>query len=127
MEDMKVLERVRNGDADAFAEIVERYQAQISSYLYRMIGDYEATKDLAQDTFVKAYKGVLKTDFNYSFKAWLYKIATNNVIQHSRRRKLISFIPFSKLSEHGYLLDTTPDKTENKLIVRHILSKISRR
>ena len=95
MEEARVIALVRAGEADAFAEIIEHYQASIIRYLYRMTGDYEMAKDLAQETFVQAYKGILKTDAELSFKAWLYRIATNNALQHHRRKKLLSFIPFT--------------------------------
>ena len=95
MEEARVIALVRAGEADAFAEIIERYQASIIRYLYRLTGDYEMAKDLAQDTFIQAYKGILKTDAELSFRAWLYRIATNNALQHHRRKKLLSFIPFT--------------------------------
>jgi len=95
LEEARVIALVRAGEADAFAEIIGYYQAPIIRYLYRMTGDYEMAKDLAQDTFIQAYKGILKTDAELSFKAWLYRIATNNVLQHRRRKKLLSFIPFT--------------------------------
>ncbi len=95
MEEARVIALVRAGEADAFAEIIEHYQAPIIRYLYRLTGDYEMAKDLAQDTFIQAYKGILKTDAELSFKAWLYRIATNNALQHRRRKKLLSFIPFT--------------------------------
>ena len=99
MEEARVIALVRAGEADAFAEIIEHYQASIIRYLYRMTGDYEMAKDLAQDTFIQAYKGILKTNAELSFKAWLYRIATNNALQHHRRKKLLFFIPFTS-GEH---------------------------
>ena len=95
MEEARVIALVRAGEADAFAEIIEHYQAPIIRYLYRMTGDYEMAKDLAQDTFIQAYKSILRTDAELSFRAWLYRIATNNALQHRRRKKLLSFIPFA--------------------------------
>ena len=95
LEEAQVIALVRAGEVDAFAEIVEHYQSPIIRYLFRMMGDYEMAKDLAQDTFVQAYKGILKTDAELSLKAWLYRIATNNALQHHRRKKLLSFIPFT--------------------------------
>jgi len=125
LDDVQIIVQVREGNTDAFAEIVERYQIPINHYIYRMTGDCEVAKDLAQDTFVKAYKGILKTDSNLSFKAWLYRIATNNALQHNRRRKLLSFIPFSNLSEHSSVFKAPPDQIEDKLIIKQVLSKIS--
>ena len=75
MEEARVIALVRAGEADAFAEIIGYYQAPIIRYLYRLTGDYEMAKDLAQDTFLQAYKGILKTNAELSFKAWLYRIA----------------------------------------------------
>lgn len=99
MEEARVIALVRAGEADAFAEIIGHYQAAIIRYLYRLTGDYEMAKDLAQDTFIQAYKGILKTDAELSFKAWLYRIATNNALQHRRRKRLLSFIPFTSKEE----------------------------
>ena len=104
MEDSSVIALVRAGEVDAFAEIVGHYQSPIIRYLYRLTGDYEMAKDLAQDTFVQAYKGILKTDAELSFRAWLYRIATNNALQHRRRKKLLSFIPF--ISKEHDIADT---------------------
>ena len=87
MDEALILESVRNGDTDAFAGIIERYQLPITRYLYRLTGNWETARDLAQDTFIQAYKSILKTDFNTSFKAWLYKTATNNSYQFFRKYK----------------------------------------
>jgi RNA polymerase sigma-70 factor (ECF subfamily) len=92
LDEVAAIALVQAGNSDAFAEIIDKYQIPIQRYLYRLTGDYELARDLAQDTFVQAYKGILKTKEDISFKAWLYRIATNNAWQHRRRKKLISFI-----------------------------------
>jgi RNA polymerase sigma-70 factor (ECF subfamily) len=116
--------QVRQGNTNAFTEIVEKYQSAIVRYLYRMTGDYETAKDLAQDTFVNAYKGIFKTDSELSFKAWLYRIATNNALQYNRRRKIISFISFSDLSENSPVLKDSGGNSEDNLLIRQTLAKI---
>ena len=73
MDETRVIAQVRRGRTDAFGEIVEHYQAPIVRYLSRITGDIEVARDLAQDTFIQAYKSILKTDSELSFKAWLYK------------------------------------------------------
>ena len=78
MDEAQVIAQVRTGRTDAFGEIVEHYQAPIVRYLLRMTGDQEVAQDLAQDTFVQAFRAILKTTSELSFNAWLYKIATNN-------------------------------------------------
>jgi RNA polymerase sigma factor (sigma-70 family) len=116
---------VRQGNSDAFAAIVEHYQSPIIRYLYRMTGNYEVAEDLAQDTFVKAYKGILRTDSELAFKAWLYRIATNNALQYHRRKKLLSFIPLSSLSANNPALKAPPGNNEDRLLIKQVLSRVS--
>lgn len=125
MDEAQVIALVRKGNADAFAEIVEHYQAPISRYLYRLTGDHEVTQDLVQDTFLKAYQSILKTDAELSFKAWLYRIATNNALQYNRRRRLISFIPFADSTKHDTpTLEASSDHVEERLLIEEALLKI---
>jgi RNA polymerase sigma-70 factor (ECF subfamily) len=125
LEEASVIALVRSGDIDAFAEIVEYYQAPVRRYLYRLTGDSVLAEDLAQDTFIQAYKGILKTDSELSFKAWLYRIATNNAYQHLRRKRLISFLPFSGLKkETQSLAGDCSAETDENLAVQDALSKI---
>ena len=124
MEEAEVIALVRAGEVDAFAGIIEHYQAPIIRYLYRLTGDYEMAKDLAQDTFVQAYKGILKTDAELSFKAWLYRIATNNAFRHSRRKKLLSFIPFTSKERDIQIADERLDCPEDTVAIREALLKV---
>jgi RNA polymerase sigma-70 factor (ECF subfamily) len=123
MEEALVLAALRSGNRDAFAEIVEHYQAPVVRYLFRLTGDHELARDLAQDTFVQAYKAILKTDSNLRLKAWLYRIATNNVLQNRRRGRLLTFIDFAdwRRPESGTgSADDTPDITA----VQQALSRV---
>jgi RNA polymerase sigma-70 factor (ECF subfamily) len=95
LEEASVIAVVRAGNIDAFADVVDQYQTPIQRYLYRLTGDYELARDLTQDTFIKAYKNILKTNSELALKAWLYRIATNNAWQYYRRKRLISFVPSS--------------------------------
>ena len=124
MEEARVIALVRAGEADAFSEIIGHYQAPIIRYLYRLTGDYEMAKDLAQDTFIHAYKGILKTDAELSFKAWLYRIATNNARQHRRRKKLLSFIPFTVKAHDVSDSVNQADCPGEKLAINEALLKI---
>lgn len=96
-----ILERARQGDHDAFSAIFEEYGRPVAGYLYRLLGDREAAGDLSQETFLKAYRGLMKLppeelgeDFNLS--AWLFTIAHHNAMDYLRRHKrrgapLVSF------------------------------------
>ena len=124
MDEATAIALVRGGNADAFAGIVEHYQAPIQRYLYRLTGDYELACDLAQDTFVQAYKNILKTDSELSLRAWLYRIAENNARQHYLRKKLISFIPFSGMKKGETYTRDYVDEAERSIAIEEALLKI---
>lgn len=99
MDDARAIEQIREGNIDAFDEIVLRYEKLLLRYLNRLTGDGELARDLTQKTFVDAYKSLKTTTAELSLKAWLYRIATNNMLQHRRRSKVLSFVPFSLLGD----------------------------
>lgn len=127
LDEAGIIARVRAGQKDAFAEIVECYQAPILRYIYRMTGDYETARDLAQNTFVQAYQGILKTSAELSFKAWLYRIATNNVMQSFRRRRRLRFIILSRSGGNSPLntVSSHLDLEEN-IAIKGALLKVPR-
>ena len=89
----EAVERVRAGDTGAYGEIVEAYQTAVIRYLYRLTGDYETAKDLAQDTFIQAYRALPKTTPDLTLRTWLYRIAINNALHHRRKKRTVSFVP----------------------------------
>jgi len=67
--------------------IMNRYQRPIVGFAYRMVHDRETALDLSQEIFVKAYNSLGTYDDRYKFSTWLYKIASNHVIDHLRRKE----------------------------------------
>lgn len=121
-DEAQVISQVRAGNTDAFTEIVERYQGSIIRYLHRLTGEYEVALDLAQDTFVQAYQGILKTDAELSLKPWLYKIATNLARQHHRRKRILSFVPFAHVQEPK--ASSAADKVGERLAIGEALREV---
>lgn len=83
-----------------FAEVVRTFEAPLSRYLVRMVGDAELARDLAQDTFLSAYNAWPEPEPAH-LSAWLYRIATNHALSHLRRRKVIRWVPLSQLARRG--------------------------
>lgn len=82
------MEKSRN-----FEQIVKRYTPRIFKMIYNMIGNYENTKDLTQDVFVKALNGFDSFRGDASVYTWIYKIALNSVFEYRKkdaRKKIIS-------------------------------------
>ncbi len=82
------LEQARQGNMDAFTQLVETYQRPVFNLCYRMLGDALEAEDAAQETFWRAYQGMKKYDPSRSFATWLLSIAAHYCIDQQRKRKL---------------------------------------
>lgn len=76
------------GSADAFAALVERHQDQVYRLVLRMVRDPGTAEDIAQETFLKAYRALGSYDPHWKLGSWLLKIAHNATIDHLRRQRL---------------------------------------
>jgi len=93
MDDALVVARIKAGEADAFAEVVIRYQGRLANYLYHLTGDWELALDLTQDTLLVAHRKILDTTSDLPLGAWLYRIALNHARSAMRRRRLVAWVP----------------------------------
>lgn len=87
LSDHELIEATKNGDEDAFSEIVSRYRNPLTNYLYRFLYDYEEAVDLAQETFVRVYFALDRYHTEYAFSTYIYRIASNLAISEIRKRK----------------------------------------
>lgn len=91
--DTPLLDAAREGSAEAFGELVDRYHQPIWKYLCRLTNDVETARDLTQDTFLDALRSISEAPEDRSFRVWLFVIARNNYLSYQRRqrfRRLIS-------------------------------------
>src|SRR5687768_18357894 len=84
--DGELITRALAGREESFEELVRRYQRPIVAYVYRMVGDYDAALDLAQEVFIKVYNSLGRYRPEYKFSTWIYRIAHNAAIDHLRRQ-----------------------------------------
>lgn len=79
---------VVHDDRHAFSELVRRYQSAVRTTLRRLTaGNHALADDLAQDTFMLAYRNLKSFRQEAKFSTWLYRIATNAFLAHARKRK----------------------------------------
>lgn len=86
--DGELIEKAISGREIGFEELVNRYQRQITSYVYRMLNNYDAALDVTQEVFIKVYNSLEKYSSDYKFSTWLYRIAHNAAIDHMRRNSV---------------------------------------
>jgi RNA polymerase sigma-70 factor (ECF subfamily) len=78
--------RAAAGEEPAFAELVSRYQARVYRLACRLTADEGDAKDVLQETFLAAYRGLPAFRGESRFSSWLYRIATNAALMHRRAR-----------------------------------------
>ena len=86
IDDLRCVAATREGDADAFADIVRRYQDRVFNTIYRLLGDREEASDLTQQTFLRAYMSLDRFKGASSFYTWLYRIGVNAALDERKKR-----------------------------------------
>lgn len=84
--DAALMLRVKQGDSQAFAELVDRYKQPVHNLIYRMLHDAAEAEDVAQNVFVQVYKSAHRYEAASKFSTWLFTIARNLSLNEIRRR-----------------------------------------
>jgi RNA polymerase sigma-70 factor, ECF subfamily len=117
-DDRQVIERVLEGDTEAFNLLIRRWEKPIYSFIVRMIGDRDEGMDICQDCFMKAYRELRTLKDPDRFSAWLYRIAHNACLSRVRKnygKKWVELDPDAE-SPHA--------PVENRLAVEKALSQL---
>lgn len=88
--DMQLVERILDGDEDAFDKLVGHYQNMVYNLSYRFMGNAHAAEDLTQEVFLKIFRSVRSFRGASTLKTWIYRITTNmalNRIKFNKRRR----------------------------------------
>lgn len=89
LEDFRLIdEAVNNSDEQAFAKLMQRYKRPVYHMILKMVRNVDDAEDLTIESFAKAFKSLHKFKKDFTFSTWLFRIATNNTIDHIRKKKL---------------------------------------
>ncbi len=92
MDEIELMFRVKEGDEDAFREIVERYQRQIIGLCFRYVGNQQDAEEIAQDVFIHLYRAASTYQPRAKLSTYLYRIAVNLSLNRIRDDKWKRFI-----------------------------------
>lgn len=112
-----IIERVKAGDKNAYAIIVDRYKDKVYSLVLGIVRNEETAKELAQDIFIKAYSALKKFRKESSFSTWIYRIAYNTAISETRKnkQKVKSFDEQLEKASSMSISDTFEEEEENEM------------
>ena len=116
--DSELVRRVQQGDKSAFDVLVIKYQQKVINLVSRFVSDHSECHDVAQETFIKAYRALNNFRGDSQFYTWLYRIAANTAKNHlaSRSRKSPGYSVDVDDAEHfagesGLKDNTNPENT----------------
>lgn len=116
--DQQCIRAVLAGQSEAYADLVKRYQGWVLGVCRKLTGDETAAEDLAQDTFLRAYRALATYREESSFSTWLYQIAVRQCLDWRRRQQREAVRQSAWQQEavinggHGYVwTDATPEAT----------------
>ncbi len=123
--DEELVARSRSGDAESFNLLINRWERPIYALAYRVIGREEDARDVTQETFLRAFRGLAAFKGQAKFSSWLYRIALNLCRDWIRRKKRS---PMATLPEDVELEDLASDagpaETVEDLVSRRELSEL---
>lgn len=82
-----IIRKCLDGERDPYAVLVDRYKHMVYNVAYRMTGDSDTAKDLAQESFIAAFHGLGQFTFRSKFSSWLYSVVLNKCRDHLRQAK----------------------------------------
>lgn len=85
--DIFYIEQILAGDSNSFSYIVDHHKNKAYNLAFRICGNHEEAEELAQDSFLKAYRSLKNFKMKSSFATWLYRIVYNTTISHVRIKK----------------------------------------
>ena len=83
----RLIQKAKKGDKVAFGKLVEQYRQKLLYVAYDLVGDYDDAKDLAQETFLRAFIKLSQFEERSKFSTWLYRVLYNLAIDSHRKKK----------------------------------------
>uniref|UniRef100_A0A7V0Z5D4 RNA polymerase sigma factor n=1 Tax=candidate division WOR-3 bacterium TaxID=2052148 RepID=A0A7V0Z5D4_UNCW3 len=123
LSDEELVQLVKMGEVEPFDELVRRHEVKVHNLCYKMLKNYDDAKDMAQETFLKAYRNIKNFDGRSKFTTWLYRIAVNNCINFMKKEHPQEEIKDEILEIHG---DDPVEKYKHKKMKEIIYNAIAK-
>ena len=118
------INRARQGDREAFGRLVRKYQRRVYLTAYRMMGNDEDANDMAQEAFIRAFRGIGRFDNRSNFFTWLYRIVVNVCLNQLRSRKRRAALPLESVTLPPELQRAAGDDPDRVLEAKRKLRQV---
>lgn len=119
----EIIEKVLGGDANAFEELVLKYEKTVYNLALRMVGDRDDAFDMTQEAFIKAYGSLSSFRGDSKFSVWIYRIATNvclDFLRSKSRKQQVSLTVSDDDDEDAQLDIPDPSSTPEQQLIKKI-------
>ena len=99
VDDTKLVNAYLGGESPSFDVLVERYQARLLNFVYRIVGDRERSEDLVQEVFIRVHRHLARFDRSKKFSTWIYTIASNLAKNELRNRSRNPLVLFTSITQ----------------------------
>jgi RNA polymerase sigma-70 factor (ECF subfamily) len=118
-EEKHLLQKIKSNQ-NCFETVFDNYYKQIFNYIFKRIADYDISRDIAAETFLKAYLNIQSFSWkNISISSWLYRIATNEVNYYFRKHKYTTS-QLKEFSSYNFLFNNEEYLTEKQLFEKEL-------
>jgi RNA polymerase sigma-70 factor (ECF subfamily) len=120
-----LIDRIKRGDQQAFAEVYDRYCGALNGVIMRMVQDQDAADDVLQDTFVKIWKNCTTYDDSKgSFFTWMLNIARNSTIDYLRKQQKKT-VGENRIGENNVGLSLANEQNTNTIGLLAMVEKLN--
>ncbi len=120
-DEASVIARCQRGDQDALKELFERYRQKVYRIAYGVVREREEALDIVQEVFIKLFHSIKQFKGKSQFYTYLYRMAMNTALDHSRRMKRAS--PLSQAEEQGFQPSDDSEKRPDRIFDRKELEE----
>jgi RNA polymerase sigma-70 factor (ECF subfamily) len=134
-QEIEWIKRAQQGESAAFGPLVQRYQQRVFSLVYHLVRRRDEVEDLAQEIFIKAFRGIRSYNFQSSFATWLSRIAQNHCydfLRHERSSRVSFYWQMGENSQQE--LETNAEKQteqpldqEEQIVLKDLVDKLLER
>jgi len=127
--DQYYINKVIEGDVNAFAYLVDKYKNLVFTLVYRLLKNKEEAEEVSQDAFIKAFNSLSRFKGDSKFSTWIYRIAYNSSLDNLKKnKKYQNDIPINNITENqiGSVEDALSriEKQEREYVIKQCLSSL---